>query len=102
MIHTGSETDIQGRKITMKTIAFAAAVIAATVAVSAAATPAFAQPEVGASSVKVHYQENTGRYCIRQDRAGSLVPSIACRSKTDWAQQGVTISHQAPVRLAQR
>lgn len=102
MIHTGSGTDIQGRKITMKTIAFAAAVVAATVAISAAATPAFAQSDAGASRVKVHYQENTGRYCVRQDRAGSLVPSIECRNKADWAQQGVTISHQAPVQLAQR
>lgn len=86
----------------MKIIAFAAAVVAATVAISAAATPAFAQSDVGANHVKVHYQENTGRYCVRQDRAGSLTPSIECRNKADWAQQGVTISHKAPVQLAQR
>lgn len=86
----------------MKTIAFAAAIVAASIAVSAAATPAFAQSEGRFGAVKITYNQNSGRYCVRQPQAGTRVPSIQCRSKSDWAQQGVTITHKAPVQLAQR
>ncbi|MFC3442930.1 hypothetical protein ACFOKF_17290 [Sphingobium rhizovicinum] len=86
----------------MKTIAFAAAIVAAAVTVSATATSAFAQSEGRFGAAKVSYHEATGRYCVRQAQASSRVPLVQCRSKTDWAQQGVTITHKAPVQLAQR
>lgn len=87
----------------MKTIAFAAAVVVATVAVSAAATPAFAQSQPASSSVKVRYEAKTDRYCIRETQSGTIVPLTQCRSKTDWAQNGLTISHAKPaVQLARR
>ncbi|MFD1106998.1 hypothetical protein [Sphingobium olei] len=86
----------------MKTIAFAAAVIAATVAVSAASTPAFAQAEGRFGTAKVTYDEKTDRYCFRENVTGSLVPVSVCRTKTDWAKDGLTIHHKPAVVLAQR
>lgn len=86
----------------MKTIAFAAAVVVATVAVSAAATPAFAKPQGRFGDAKVTYEQKTDRYCFREARIASQVPSIQCRTKADWAQAGLTISHKASVQLAQR
>lgn len=86
----------------MKTIAFAAAIVAGTVAVSAAATPAFAQPQGRFGDAKVTYQAKTDRYCFRETRSGSRAPLVQCRTKADWAQNGLTISHVSSVQLAQR
>ncbi|MCP1469992.1 hypothetical protein J3E64_001679 [Sphingobium sp. OAS761] len=86
----------------MKTIAFAAAVVAATLAVSAAATPAFAQPEGTFRGARVTYDQKTDRYCFRETVSGSRIPMVECRSKQDWAQAGLTISRKSTVQLAQR
>ncbi len=86
----------------MKTIAFAAAIVAATLAVSAASTPAFAQSQGSFGKAKVTYNEKTDRYCFRETVSGSLAPMIRCRSKAQWAQAGLTITHKASVQLAQR
>lgn len=86
----------------MKTIAFAAAVVAATVAVSAASTPAFAQ-ETNAANIKVRYDVAADRYCVRATVPSAIVPVVQCRSKTEWARNGVTINHIKPaVQLARR
>ncbi|KQN07486.1 hypothetical protein ASE85_17950 [Sphingobium sp. Leaf26] len=87
----------------MKTIAFAAAIVAATVAVSASATPAFAQPEGRYGSAKVTYDASTDRYCFRETMTGSIIPVTQCRSKSEWAQNGLTINHsKSAVQLARR
>ena len=86
----------------MKTIAFAAAVAVATVAISAAATPAFAQAEGRFQTAKVTYNAKTDRYCFRWNVTGMLTPVSECRTKAEWAQEGLTIHHKSAVVLAQR
>lgn len=86
----------------MKTIAFAAAVVAATIAVSAAATPAFAKAQGRFGDAKVTYDAAQDRYCFRERRTGSLVPATTCRSKAEWALDGLTIHHKPVVQVAQR
>lgn len=86
----------------MKTIAFAAAIAAATLAISAASTPAFAQAKGSFGKAKVNYNQKTDRYCFRETMSGSLAPVIQCQSKAKWAQDGLTISHKPAVLLAQR
>jgi uncharacterized protein YdeI (BOF family) len=86
----------------MKTIAFAAAVAAATLAISAASTPAFAQSQGSFGKAKVTYDVKTDRYCFRETVTGSLVPVTQCQSKADWARNGLTISRKSTVQLAQR
>lgn len=87
----------------MKTIAFAAAIVAATLAVSATATPAFAQAEGRFGAAKVTYDASSDRYCFRETLTGSIIPVTQCRSKSEWAQDGLTISHSKPVvQLARR
>ena len=87
----------------MKTIAFVAAVAAATVAVSAASTPAFAQQAQGSfGAAKVSYDSKTNRYCFKQMVTGSLIPVTQCRSRSEWSQAGLTITHKPAVQLAQR
>lgn len=86
----------------MKTIAFTAAVVAAAIAVSAASTPAFAQSQGSFGKAKVTYDQKNDRYCFRETLSGSLAPTIRCRSKAQWAQAGLTITHKSSVQLAQR
>lgn len=87
----------------MKTIAFIAAVAVATVAVSAASTPAFAkQPHGSFGAAKVSYDSKTDRYCFRETVTGSRIPVTQCRSRSQWAQAGLTITRKAAVQLAQR
>lgn len=86
----------------MKTIAFAAAILAATVAVSAAATPAFAQAQGSFGKAHVTYNQKTNRYCFRETVPSALVPVVQCRSKDEWARNGLTISHKSTMQLAQR
>ncbi|BBF71838.1 MULTISPECIES: hypothetical protein [Sphingomonadaceae] len=86
----------------MKTIAFIAAVAVATVAVSAASTPAFAQAQGSFGAAKVTYDARTDRYCFKETVTGSLIPVIRCRSKGEWAQDGLTISHKPAAQFAQR
>jgi hypothetical protein len=87
----------------MNTIAFTAAMIVAGLTVSAAATPAFAKSEGRFGNARVTYQADSGRYCFREARTGSLIPMTTCRSKAEWAQQGLTIRHKAAtVQMAQR
>lgn len=86
----------------MKTIAFAAAILAATVAVSAAATPAFAQAQGSFGKARVTYNQKTDRYCFREPVPSAVVPIVQCRSKDEWARNGLTITHKTSVQLAQR
>ncbi|MEQ6332208.1 hypothetical protein [Sphingobium sp. MK2] len=86
----------------MKTIAFVAAIAAATVAVSAAATPAFAQPTGTYGQAKVSYDKKSNRYCFKEVVTGSLIPVTTCQSKEEWAQAGLNINHKSAVQLAQR
>lgn len=86
----------------MKTIAFIAAVAVATVAVSAATTPAFAKAEGKFGAAKVTYNEATGRYCFKETVTGSHIPVTQCRTKDEWAQAGLTISRKSSVQFAQR
>ena len=87
----------------MKTIA----IIAAAAAMTVAAAPAFAQPEGKFGNATVRYDAKADRYCFREVRPSSLVPSVDCRSKQDWAEAGLTINHVAidhasAVQLARR
>jgi hypothetical protein len=102
MIQNGSPITVQGRTNIMKTIAFAAAVAAATLAISAASTPAFAQSQGSFGKAKVTYDVKTDRYCFRETVTGSLVPVTQCQSKADWARNGLTISRKSTVQLAHR
>ncbi|MEC3912880.1 hypothetical protein U5A82_21115 [Sphingobium sp. CR2-8] len=86
----------------MKTIALTAAVVAATIAVSATATPAFARAEGRFGSSTVTYNPKTDRYCFRETVTGSKVPAADCRSKNEWALNGLTIEHKTRVQIARR
>ncbi len=88
----------------MKTIALIAAVAVATVTVSAASTPTFAQDQVQGrfGDAKVTYDAKNDRYCFQERVTGSLIPAKECRSKSDWAEAGLTISRKSTVQLAQR
>lgn len=86
----------------MKTIAFIAAIAVATVTISAASAPAYAQAHGRFGDADVRYDAKTDRYCFRQAVTGSQIPSIECRTKTEWAEAGLTISHKSAVQFAQR
>ncbi|QGP81262.1 hypothetical protein [Sphingobium sp. CAP-1] len=86
----------------MNSIAFAAAIAAATVAISAASSPAFAKSQGNFGAAKVTYDAKTERYCFKEVVTGSHIPVTECRSKDAWAQAGLTIRHKPAVQLAQR
>ena len=86
----------------MKAIVFAAALVAATVAVSAASTPAFAQVQGSFGTMKVTYNAKTNRYCFRETRPSTPVAATQCGSKEMWAREGLTITRTRSVQLARR
>jgi opacity protein-like surface antigen len=101
-LHDRLSTRYSGKEIAMKTIAFIAAIAVATAAVSAASAPAFAQAQGRFGGSKVTYDATTSRYCFKQGVTGSLIPVTQCRSKAEWAQAGLTISHKSAVQFARR
>lgn len=71
----------------------AAASVAALLGSTAPAFAAGAHP----LDVKATYRAATDEYCldltnVEGPRVGSLLPNIQCRSKTDWAAAGLSIS----------
>ncbi|NWK96161.1 hypothetical protein DM806_10810 [Sphingobium lactosutens] len=80
----------------MKTVA---AIIAVAAAITGVAAPAAAQDQ---GKVKVSYDAKTQKYCVKQVLPSSIVPSIRCRTASEWADVGVTITHKPAVQLAQR
>lgn len=88
----------------MKTIAFIAAVAVASVAISASATPAFAQETAQGrfGSIRVTYDYKTDRYCFKDVVTASMIPARDCRSKAEWADAGLTIARKPAIQLAQR
>lgn len=93
---------IQGRTNIMKTIAFTAALVAATITLASASTPVFAQPKGSFGSTKVTYQAKTGRYCFKDVVTGSRIPVTQCRTQEEWAKAGLTITRKPAVQLARR
>lgn len=86
----------------MKTVIAIAAILASTTVVTAAATPAFAQPQGQFGQAKVSYNQKTDSYCIKEVRPSSIVPQISCRTAKAWADAGLTITRKPAVQLAQR
>lgn len=82
----------------MKSIAIV--VIAAVM--TTAAAPAFARAEGSFGRAKVTFNEKTNTYCFKEEQAGSLVPRVDCRTKAEWSDAGLTITHKPAVQLAQR
>ena len=82
----------------MKTIA----IIALAAAITTAATPVFAKAPNTASNDKVTFNAKANTYCFKEARADSRIPHVECRTKEDWADAGLTITHKQPVHLAQR
>lgn len=78
------------------------AVIAIAASISTAATPAFAKAEGSFGREKVSFNEKTNRYCFKYARPDSRIPYNECRTKEDWAQAGLTITHKPAIQLAQR
>jgi hypothetical protein len=46
----------------------------------------------GAGGSEVTYDTKTGHYCIADDLTGSRLPQVTCKSREDWAADGLTIS----------
>lgn len=88
----------------MKTIAFAAAIAAAAITVTAAAGPAVAQTPAKGSfqGAKVSYKVETNEYCFKGLDANAVIQRTDCRSKEEWAENGLQISHKRTVEFARR
>ncbi|HUD94546.1 hypothetical protein [Sphingobium sp.] len=83
----------------MKTVA---AIIAVAAAMTSIAAPAAAQDQGNFNKPKVSYNAKTQEYCVKQVLPSSIVPSIQCRTASEWADAGLTITHKPAVQLAQR
>lgn len=78
------------------------AAIAIAASISIAATPAFAKAQGSFGREKVSFNEKTNKYCFKHARPDSLIPHNECRTKQEWAQAGLTITHKPAIQLAQR
>ena len=82
----------------MKTVA----IIVIAAVMTTAAAPAFARSEGSFGRAKVTFNEKANTYCFKEEQARSLAPRIDCRTKAEWADAGLTITHKPAVQLAQR
>ena len=72
----------------IRTIAYAAAAALLTTGAVAAMADTGSHPTVSVD-------KKTGDYCVKTDpMTGSNLPSVECRSVSDWAKQGVTFSRR--------
>lgn len=58
-----------------------------------ASAPAFAHvsPTVFADGSTMTLDKTTGNYCLTENATGSHIPTVTCKSKSDWAKDGLTI-----------
>jgi hypothetical protein len=75
-------------------IRHAAAFAAASLLSIGLTTPLLAHAAHGNTSDggRVTYDAKTGRYCIFNTYTGSNIAQVTCKSKEDWAADGLTIS----------
>ncbi len=71
-------------------------------ALGAVVAPAFAAHQTDAAQSKVTYNAKTGRYCFTDTLTGSRVPVQDCRTKDQWAKEGVVINDAAAQKLASK
>lgn len=77
-------------------------IIVLAAALGMVATPAFAAPQGRFGDATVTLDAKTGKYCFSQPITGSRIPVRQCRTKAEWAQAGLTITHQAKIQLARK
>lgn len=80
----------------------AIAIVAIVAGMTSLAAPASAQVQGSFGNAKVTYNAKTEKYCFRETRPSSLVPSIQCRTASEWADLGLTITRKPATQFAQR
>ena len=74
----------------MNTFKATAGVAAFAAAIALVATPAFAasnDPSAPAPKAERAAPKMSTRYCIRETRVGSLIPSQTCKTRGEWIEQ---------------
>jgi hypothetical protein len=58
------------------------------------AAPSFARiaPTVFADGSSMKLDQSSGNFCLTEKVTGSQIPQITCRSKEDWAKDGLTVT----------
>jgi hypothetical protein len=70
-------------------------IIVLAITLGATAAPALAAPSSDGDQQKVTYNAKTNKYCFSGTVTGSRLISRDCRTKEDWAKDGVTIADAA-------
>ena len=77
------------------------AILIAVVALGATA-PAFAASQTDSEKPTVTYDAKRDKYCISQMVTGSILPQKDCRTKKEWAKNGLTIHDPSYEKLASK
>ncbi len=75
------------------------AILIAAVALGATA-PAFAAAQGNSDKLRITYDAKHDKYCVSQMVTGNLLPVKDCRTKQDWAKNGVAIERSNADKLA--
>ena len=77
------------------------AILIAAIAIGAV-TPAFAAPQRDSQKATMSYDAKRDKYCLSQMVTGSRLAQRDCRSKQDWAKEGVQIQDARGEKLASK
>lgn len=67
---------------------------------AAISVPAFAQQT--SSSPKITYDAKAGKYCMKMQLTGTRMAKSVCRTREQWAEEGVIISQNAETEMAKK
>ncbi|HMI19180.1 MAG TPA: hypothetical protein VK533_06525 [Sphingomonas sp.] len=77
------------------------AILIAAVALGATA-PAFAASQSGSEKPTVTYDAKHDKYCVSQMVTGNILPVKDCRTKKEWAKNGLTIQDPSEEKMASK
>jgi hypothetical protein len=77
------------------------AILIAAVAIGVSA-PAFAAPQSDSEKTRLSYDAKHDKYCVSQVVTGSRIPAKDCRTKEEWAKNGLVIQGSNSEKLASK
>jgi hypothetical protein len=77
------------------------AILIAAIAIGAVA-PAFAAPQRDSQKTVMTYDAKRDKYCVSQLVTGSRLAQKECRTKQDWAKEGLQIQDVRGEKLASK
>ena len=76
----------------MSTIRRSSIGLAVAALVLGASAPAFARVKPTVYADGTMALNKAGQFCLTENRTGSRLPQVTCKSQADWASEGLTVT----------